>query len=408
MRVLAITPIFPNRLEPNFGPFNRQQFGAMVRAGGVELKVLCSVPWLPGAGWIGKPKRAAEMASLGKSDVFDGIETRYLRRLYVPKVGVPVGVPLYLASLAPHQDLVRWADVILGSWAYPDASAAVLGALAANKPVAVKVHGSDMNVLAKMRVVRAVLSQVLPRADALLTVSRPMGESLAELGVDRSKIHLLPNGIDRALFGKHTRAEARKILGLDPQTPLILYVGRIEPQKGCAELLESFTEVHRARPDVTLAVVGDGVWRARADAARASYGGRLLILGGKPLSEIATWMAACDLFTLPSHAEGTPNVLLEALASGRPAVATRVGGIPDVLADPRSGILVEPKSGPALAAGLLDGLERTWDAAVLRSLGPISWDESGAQLKRILERLVHARRQGGRGSAKTREHPNVA
>jgi glycosyltransferase involved in cell wall biosynthesis len=384
MRVLAITPIFPNRLEPLYGPFNRQQFKALVARGGVELRVLCSVPYVPGAKLVGVPKRAARLAELGESDVIDGFDTRYLRRLYVPAVGVPVAVPLYLASLAPHRELLRWADVILATWAYPDGSASILFAHALGKPCVVKVHGSDVNVIAKMPAARAILKRVMPMADATITVSRPMGDELVAMGVARDRIHLVQNGIDRSLFGRHDRVEARRMLGLDSKGPLVLFVGRIEPQKGIGELLDAFERVHAARPDVTLALVGDGVWRDRANEARGRFHGRLVVAGARPFEEIPRWMAACDLVTLPSHAEGTPNVLLEGLASGRPAVATRVGGIPDVLADPRSGILVPPKDAHSLADGLLAALARTWKADDVRACGPISWDESATSLGKVL------------------------
>src|SRR3954470_12794419 len=98
MRVLAITPIFPNRLEPLYGPYNRQQFKALVAKGHAEMRVLCAGPYLPGAGVVGAPKRAAMLSTLGKGDDIEGLDTRYLRRLYIPGVGGPVGVPLYLAS----------------------------------------------------------------------------------------------------------------------------------------------------------------------------------------------------------------------------------------------------------------------------------------------------------------------
>lgn len=384
MRVLAITPIFPNRFEPLYGPYNRQQFKALVGRGGFEMRVLCAVPHLPGAGLVGVPKRAAQLSKLGEGDVIDTLDTRYLRRLYVPSVGVSVAIPLYLASLAPHRELVRWADVVLATWAYPDGAAAVLFAHALGKPVVVKVHGSDVNVLAKMPAARALLKRILPRAEGMLTVSRAMGDELANLGVPRDRIHLVPNGIDHALFSGHERSAARKELGLAPDGPVVLFVGRIEPQKGIAELLEAFERVHRARPDVTLALVGDGVWRDRADAARARFGGKLVVAGARPFGEMPKWMAACDIVTLPSHNEGTPNVLLEGLAMGRPAVATNVGGIPDVLADSRSGIVVPVKDASALAEGLLTALGRTWNVDDVRACGPISWDESAATLGRVL------------------------
>ena len=381
MRVLAITPIFPNRLEPNFGPFNRQQLRCLA-ARGVEVEVLCSIPWLPGASVVGVPKRAAELSALGDLDVFDGIETRYLRRLYVPKVGLSVGVPLYLASMAPHRARLSRADVLLGTWAYPDGCATVVAARLLGKPCVVKVHGSDINVLAKRPSARAVMRRILPLADALVTVSRPMGEALAELGVRPDRIHLVPNGIDASVFGRQTKEEARRALGIDG--PMILYVGRMEPQKGFSELIEAFETVHRKRPDALLVLVGDGIWQSRAEDAARRFDGKIVYAGPRPLRAVAMYMAAADLVTLPSWAEGTPNVLLEALASGRPCVATRVGGIPDVLADPRSGIVVEPRSAASLAAGLLDALARTWDAGAVRACGAVSWDESAAQLEAVL------------------------
>ncbi|HVH45307.1 MAG TPA: glycosyltransferase family 4 protein [Labilithrix sp.] len=386
MRVLAITPIFPNRLEPLYGPYNRQQFKALTMRG-TEMRVLCAVPYVPGASVAGIPKRAAQLSKLGEGDVIDGLDTRYLRRLYVPSVGVSVAVPLYLASLAPHRDLVRWADVILATWAYPDGAASILFAQALGKPVAVKVHGSDVNVLAKMPAARALLKRILPRANAMLTVSRAMGDELAQMGVPRERIHLVRNGIDHSLFSGHDRDKARQELGLATKGPVILFVGRIEPQKGIAELLEAFERIHAERPDVTLALVGDGVWRDRAEAARAKLGDCLVVAGARPFDEIPKWMAACDIVTLPSHNEGTPNVLLEGLATGRPAVATNVGGIPDVLADPRSGIVVPVKNARALGDGLLAALARTWSADEARACGPISWDESAATLGGVLSSI---------------------
>jgi glycosyltransferase involved in cell wall biosynthesis len=384
MRVLAITPIFPNRLEPLYGPYNRQQFRALQESCGDEVRVLCAVPYLPGASILGKPERTAKLAALPKEDTFDGLETRYLRRWYVPAVGSAVGVPLYLASLAPHRDLWNWADVILGTWAYPDGCAAVLLAKAVGKPCVVKVHGSDVNVIAQKKVARAVLRRVLPRADALVTVSRAMGDELGKLGVER--VFLVPNGIDRKLFGQSIeRGEARRRLGLETVGPVVLFVGRIEPQKGIGELLQAFERVHRERPDVTLALVGDGVMRGEAEAAAGRFGGKLRVTGARPFAEMPLWMAACTLVCLPSWNEGTPNVLLEGLASGRPAVGTAVGGIPDVLADPGTGLLVPVRDAAALAGGLLEALARTWDPDAVRVHGPVPWETSAAILHDVLE-----------------------
>ena len=139
------------------------------------------------------------------------------------------------------------------------------------------------------------------------------------------------------------------------------------------------------RPGTRLALVGHGVSSAKVDGVKARLGDALLAPGARPLAEVATWMAACDVFTLPSWNEGTPNVVLEALASGRPAVGTNVGGIPDVLANPRSGVVVAVKDARALAEGLLAALNKEWPPEAVRACGAGSWKESAAKLYAVLE-----------------------
>ena len=163
MRVLAITKIFPNSLEPLSSPFNRQQFSALAER--CDLSLIEAIPYFPLSATTGQPPRAAKLTALPERETIAGIETHYMRQLYVPRVGTTVSVPLYLASLARYRDLARRFDVIFGAWGYPDGCAATLFARALGKPSVVKVHGSDVNVLAKTRSARAVMKRVqfLPR-----------------------------------------------------------------------------------------------------------------------------------------------------------------------------------------------------------------------------------------------------
>jgi glycosyltransferase involved in cell wall biosynthesis len=384
MRVLAITKIFPNSLEPLSSPFNRQQFGALSQL--CDLTVIEAVPWFPLAGLTGKPERASRLTSLPRRETVAGIDTVFMRQLYVPKIGTPIALPLYVASLAPYRELLREHDVVLGTWAYPDGCAATVMARLLGKPVVVKVHGSDVNVVAKMPSARAVMRRVLPHVTAIASVSNALSDELADgIGVAREKIHLVPNGVDTRLFFPRDRAGMRERLGLPHDRPLILFVGRLEPQKGLEELLLAFERVRTSRPDAMLALVGTGVLASRVKALQARWGDALHAPGPRPLAEVAEWMGAADLFTLPSWNEGTPNVVLEALASGRPAVGTRVGGIPDVLASPDAGILVNARDASDLARGLLEGLARTWDQAKILAAGPCSWNQSAQRLWDVLE-----------------------
>ncbi len=386
MRVLAVTQIWPNKLEPLSSPFNRQQFRELAKT--CELEVICAIASFPGARLLGKPERTAQLAALPEDDVIDGIKTHYMRQLYVPKYGVPVAVPLYVASLAPYARMARGFDVLLATWAYPDGCASVLFGRTIRKPVVVKVHGTDMNYVAKLPSARAVLKRTLPRADALVSVSRPLSRELEDAGVPASKIALVANGVDTAVFHVRDKREMRRKLGLPEGAKVVLFVGRLEPQKGIAELLEAWDVVRAEVPGAVLALVGEGVSRPEVDAKVAASAGSIVAPGAKPLREVAEWVGACDVFTLPSWMEGTPNVVLEALASGRPAVGSDVGGIPDVLADARSGLVVKARDPRALAGGLIAALRRDWDPEVVKSCGPGSWADSARALRGVLERAA--------------------
>lgn len=390
VRVVAVTQIWPNSLEPLAAAFNVQQFRELAKA--CELEVLAAVASFPLSRITGQPPRPAKLAGLPPHEVVAGIPTTYLRQLYVPKVGVPVAVPLYLASALPHRARLARADVLFGTWAYPDAAATILLAKMLRKPCVVKVHGSDLNVIAKRPSARAVLQKVLPMADALVSVSEPLSDELAGLGVPRSRIHLVGNGVDEAVFHVRDRAAAREDLGVDPSRKVVFFVGRLEPAKGIDELMTAWDAVVREVPNATLVLAGDGVSRAKVEAWAKGHGEAVRVLGGQPLSAIAAWHGASDLFTLPSWREGTPNAVLEALASGRPVVATRVGGVPDVLRDPQAGRIVPPKDAPALGRAIVECLGKAWDPEEIRKTGPGTWAESAEKLRAVLEGVVRARR----------------
>jgi glycosyltransferase involved in cell wall biosynthesis len=218
----------------------------------------------------------------------------------------------------------------------------------------------------------------------MVSVSRPLAGELEALGVARARIHLVPNGVDTTVFAPRSRDDARRALGLATDKKIVLFVGRLEPQKGLEDLLAAWARVRAVRNDVVLALIGEGVSRSEVDARAREWRGEVLAPGERPLAEVAQWMAACDVFTLPSWAEGTPNVVLEALASGRPAVGSRVGGIPDALSDARSGLLVPARDPEALAMGLLDALARGWPAEAVRACGPGSWADSAGHLLDVL------------------------
>ena len=384
MRVLVMTKIFPNGLEPGSSPFNRLQFGALARLCPVDI--LATIPWFPAAQAFKRWSPAARLGKVPAQERIDELAVRHPRFLYLPKVGHGFAGPLYAASLAPTVLRYRGrVDVLLGSWAYPDGFAAVVLARMLGVPAVVKVHGSDLNVLSEQEGPRRHMQWALPRAARVVTVSRPLADRAAALGVERDRIDIVPNGIDRERFRPRSRATARRVLGLPPDVPIVLYVGHLARAKGALDLIRAFSIARDSLGGARLVMVGDGADLTACRDLCVELGVRASLVGAVPHDRIPDWLAACDLLSLPSWNEGVPNVVLEALACGRRVVATHVGGIPDVVDRPELGLLVPPKQPEALAAALVQALQTPYDPEELsRSLGVPDWEGSAQALHRSL------------------------
>jgi teichuronic acid biosynthesis glycosyltransferase TuaC len=388
LRVLAITKIFPNAAEPLSAPFNRQQFAAL--ANHCELEVMATLPWFPGAGLVSRWSSAGKLAGVPRRETIAGIDVSHPRTLFVPRLAHGAWGPLYAASIAPavlrHRGKV---DVVLGSWAYPDGFAAVIAARLLDVPCVVKLHGSDINLVAKLPGPRRQLSWALPRATRIVAVSRALADEVVALGVARDRVTVVMNGVDAELFRPRDRAAARAALGL-PGGPLALYVGNLKVEKGVLDLAAAWAKVKVNVPRGRLAILGGGPAKAALEAAVAPLGDRVTLVGPQPLAAVPGWLAACDVLVLPSHAEGTPNVVLEALASGRRVVATAVGGVPDLLASPELGELVPAHDPAALATALGRALDRPYDPEAVARLGARGgWDASAAALYAVLRAAVN-------------------
>jgi glycosyltransferase involved in cell wall biosynthesis len=216
---------------------------------------------------------------------------------------------------------------------------------------------------------------VLHAAQRILVVSEDLGRvAVRDYGADPARIRAIPNGCDAAIFHPQSREAARAALGVDARAELVVYVGRLVPEKGLRELLDAAAALAPQRPRLRLALIGDGPMRAELEGRLAADPSlRVALPGALGPHEVARWMAASDLVVLPSYSEGHPNVLVEALACGRPVVATPVGGIPEVV-DAGSGVLVAVRDAAALAAGLGAVLDRDWDEAALARRFSRDWD----------------------------------
>jgi glycosyltransferase involved in cell wall biosynthesis len=379
LRILALTNLFPTPWDPRRATFNRQQFERLGRKH--DVSVLVAVSFLDRL----RGRRGESRSSLSLS---------HFTFFYPPGVARSLHAAFYYVSmmLGRGRRVQRGEyDCLLASWAYPDAVAASRFARRLRVPYVVKVHGSDLNVQAELPARRGQIAGALQRADAVIAVSRALADRAVALGVEPSRVHTIYNGVDAERFSPGSREDARRRLRLDAGR-LVLYVGNLKVSKGCTDLLEAFPAVLERHPDAQLAYVGEGADRGTMVQRLESLGitDRVRLVGSIPHDDLAGWFRAADLLCLPSHAEGVPNVVLEAMASGTPVVATRVGGIPEVVPG-HAGILVEPRAIVALGQALNSALDRAWDTpSIVAHARTFRWDDNIGKLEQVL--LKAARR----------------
>ena len=375
MKVLILTNLFPTPWDPLRGAFNRQQFERLGQLH--EVDVITAVDF-------------RERLGDRRGDVHaDHLRTDYFVFAFPPRLGRSLHALCWLLSLwwqRGRQIRKAHYDCLLVSWAYPDGAAAGWLARRLGIPYVVKVHGSDLNVQANHLLRRPQIRSALTGAAGVVAVSRALATKAIALGAHASNVHVLYNGVDASIFSPESRAPSRARLGLSTNSPLLLFVGNLKASKGCLDLLEAFPALLAVRPLARLIYVGTGPARS-AILERAKALGcldRVEMAGAVAHAELGDWFRAADLLCLPSHNEGVPNVVLEAMACGTSVVATRVGGIPEVV-PVYAGILVPPHQQQALSSALIEASARRWNhKRIAAHARGFRWEDNIRQLDAIL------------------------
>ena len=233
---------------------------------------------------------------------------------------------------------------------------------------------------ARSRFFRTVERRLASASTALVAVSPEVRDDLVALGVaPPEKFTVIRLGIElaeRVDTSEEARARARRMMGIPPERFTVGWIGRMTAVKRTEDILHGFKRLRERGVDACLCLVGDGPDRAaiEQEASALEIARRCLFLGYQV--DVAPFYAAFDALVLPSANEGTPVSAIEALAGGKPVVATRVGGVPDVVRDGVDGFLVEPQDVDALAERLG---RLAADPALARSMG-------AAGRVRVLER----------------------
>lgn len=197
-----------------------------------------------------------------------------------------------------------------------------------------------------------LLRRVLDRISAFAVLDDTIDEELVALGVPRSRIYRVDNGVDLTRYAStdsSKRARLRREFGFDPQAEVLFFAGQLSPRKGVRELLEAWSAIRREHPRAVLAFAGRGPMQDEVRAC-GQRNGSIRWLGELP--SIAEVLRCVDVLVLPSRAESFGNVIVEAMATGVPVASTRVGVAPDVLVPSENGWFIEDVSAAAIESAL--------------------------------------------------------
>lgn len=296
-------------------------------------------------------------------------------------------VALALRSRLSERLLAERYDVVHAHWVVPNA--ALVTDIVQDHRVAfvVSLHGSDAFVAERLWPARVLARQAFAAAGAVTACSGDLQRRAIRLGALPERTRTVPYGVDVAAFApdgdaRHGAA-IRARLGVAEDALLILAFGRLVEKKGFRYLIEAAAALKSA---ARVVIAGEGDLRGELEALARDTNAPVTFCGALPREAMAAALATADVAVVPSvvdragNVDGLPNALLEALAAGRPIVASRIAGIPDVIEDDRNGLLVPGQDSAALASALSRLLcetatrERLASAARKTALTQLSWD----------------------------------
>jgi glycosyltransferase involved in cell wall biosynthesis len=364
-RVLVFSTVYPNGVQPHHGIFVQQRVASYPED--MEVRAVAPQAWFPGTAGL----RPGFRPALPRAERLpgDAAEVLHPRFLSLPAIGKCLDGAFLALGVLPALIRLRRDfpfDVIDAHFGYPEGPAAVLLGRLFRVPVVLTLRGLEHR-LTDYRLRRPQLAFAVRQADRVVAVSEDLRALALGLGAAPERVRTIPNGVDSTLFQPRERAAARRSLGLPEAGTYLLTVGSLSERKGAHLVLEALARLTPQFPDLRYLLVGGAGAEGnegevlRRQAEELGVAGRVVFAGPRRREELPDWYNAADLFVLPSSLEGCPNVVVEALASGTPVVATPAGGIPQLLGDPETGVILSRRDGEAVAAGIAAALARSWD-----------------------------------------------
>jgi glycosyltransferase involved in cell wall biosynthesis len=395
VNLLFLTQTYPRFAGDTCGPFIRDLARGLVRGGDRVTVLAPHAPEVP-ARWEDDGVQVRTFRYAPERWELLGY-SRSLEKDETIKWGAGAVAPLYWAAArrAVKRELKTGQyDLVHGHWVVPNGL--VLGppspvvTAAGRVPFAVGLHGSDV-FQAEKPGVRQWVGRVLKRARLVTGCSPELVDRVCALGFPRERAAVIPYGVDVEQFSPRLPGDGdaggwRRDLGIPPEAPLILSVGRMATKKGYQHLMPILGALFEAHPEAFLVLAGGGDRLEEFQKAAEPWKERVAFPGAVYRDRLPDLYRAADLFVLPAvhdrkgNVDGLPNVILEAMASGLPVIASGISGIPLAVEDGVTGLTVPEGDETALLAALRRLLDHPEERRVMgeagrkKAVADLTWD----------------------------------
>ena len=385
MKVLIISTLYPNPSNLTFGVFVHEQVKQLIKFG-IDVRVICPISITP-------PLRLLKLKkgilrewknwilnrwNIPKEYTLEGVNIYYPRLILLPKVFFPqFEAPTFFCSIKRLLNRIwrdwNW-DIVHAHFLTPNGIVAEKIAKKYGNPLVISCLGDDLFHYAKRKTLYDSIKSALHFSSAIICKSSQLRESAIKFGAEPEQVHEIYNGCDLVEFKSSNR---------NNKLNEILFIGYFIERKCLGYLIEAFRNLKNKQ--FKLRLIGDGelLTQIRKAVFDHNLQDRVIFQGIVPHALISDCLNNAALLCLPSRSEGTPNVIMEALACGTPVIATRVGGVPDIVPS-FCGILVPPKDAGALQNALEVALERNWDYQAIRKYAEQNLSSEG-QCKKIIK-----------------------
>lgn len=331
---------------------------------------------------------------------YQEIDGMKVHRIYYPRLRV-IGFFIYLFHVWPRLKRSIWKggiDIIHSHTILNDAlTAKSIG----NIPKIQTEHSSGFLMAVEEGKHKRLYKWLLSHADHVIGPSQELVDTVIKLGINSAKTSFIPNGVDPEKFNPRLKGdEIKERHGIKPDEKIVLCPRRLELKNGVYYLIKAIPHIIQQSSNVRCLIVGDGLEMAelKQEVIKLVIADKVVFVGRVPNAEMPKYYAASDVVVLPSLIEATSIAGLEAMATGKPLVGTKVGGIPQIIADGETGILVPPRSPEELAYAIISLLNDDGKRAVMglnarrRAETEFSWQIIARRTQNIYDEAAKSKR----------------